>query len=152
MDMRRFEFPAQRGGACFSSGKGWREMSTEEWFMTARSLPTIEDELERLGRPESLDTAVYVIHMPPAGVGLDVCLDGRAVGSQAIARFVKSRQPLLTLHGHIHESPEVTGIWNTRIGESVCIQPGQSLSATAGLICVTGDLRKMAYERFTAQL
>ena len=32
------------------------------------------------------------------------------------ARFVEERQPLLTLHGHIHESVRLTGAWRQRIG------------------------------------
>jgi uncharacterized protein len=32
----------------------------------------------------------------------------------------------LTLHGHIHESPELSGSYFDRIGETVSINPGQS--------------------------
>jgi len=34
-----------------------------------------------------------------------------AVGSIAVRRFIEERQPLLTLHGHIHESARLTGDW-----------------------------------------
>jgi Icc-related predicted phosphoesterase len=37
------------------------------------------------------------------------------VGSIAIKRFMESRQPLLTLHGHIHESARLTQSWRDRI-------------------------------------
>jgi len=30
------------------------------------------------------------------------------------------------LHGHIHEAPEVGGIWIEHLGSTVCINPGQS--------------------------
>jgi len=37
------------------------------------------------------------------------------VGSVAIRRFIAKHQPLLTLHGHIHESARITGAWRDRI-------------------------------------
>ena len=40
------------------------------------------------------------------------------VGSIAVKRFIESRQPLLTLHGHIHESARLTGSWRDRIGRT----------------------------------
>jgi len=43
------------------------------------------------------------------------------VGSIAIRRFIEARQPMLTLHGHIHEAARITGTWMERIGETVCI-------------------------------
>jgi len=38
------------------------------------------------------------------------------VGSIAIQRFIKRKQPLITLHGHIHESSRITGSWMDREG------------------------------------
>ena len=37
------------------------------------------------------------------------------VGSIAIQRFIKTKQPLLTLHGHVHESAQITGWWNEKV-------------------------------------
>ena len=57
-------------------------------------------------------------------------LDGRTVdhvpldvhvGSIAVRRFIEARQPLLTLHGHVHESARLTGAWRDRIGRTVCL-------------------------------
>lgn len=31
----------------------------------------------------------------------------------------------MSLHGHIHESPEMSGIWKATIGKTICIQPRQ---------------------------
>jgi Icc-related predicted phosphoesterase len=33
-------------------------------------------------------------------------------------RFIEARQPLLTLHGHVHESARLTGSWRDRIGRT----------------------------------
>jgi Icc-related predicted phosphoesterase len=38
------------------------------------------------------------------------------VGSIAIERFLTSRQPLVSLHGHVHESARLTGCWRDKIG------------------------------------
>jgi Icc-related predicted phosphoesterase len=42
------------------------------------------------------------------------------VGSIAIKRFIEERQPLLSLHGHIHEAPRLTGAWRERVGRTHC--------------------------------
>ncbi len=39
-------------------------------------------------------------------------------------RWIENRQPLLTLHGHIHESPDLSGRWAERIGSTICVNPG----------------------------
>ena len=43
------------------------------------------------------------------------------VGSIAIRRFIEARQPLLTLHGHVHESARLTGAWRDRLGRTHCL-------------------------------
>ena len=40
------------------------------------------------------------------------------VGSIAIRRFIEDRQPLVTLHGHVHESARLTGSWRDTIGRT----------------------------------
>ena len=51
----------------------------------------------------------------------------------------------LGFHGHIHESPEVTNKWYAKLGNTICIQPGQSSSFTY----VTIDLNTMEFSRHT---
>jgi Icc-related predicted phosphoesterase len=41
------------------------------------------------------------------------------VGSHAVRAVIEKYQPLLTLHGHIHE-----GKGTTRLGRTLCINPG----------------------------
>jgi len=142
MDSPDFVFPPQYGGGILSLPDGWEEVS--DWESHARTLPTIEQELARLPAPDDPDRAVYVIHGPPSGIGLDVVRGGQPVGSSATARFLERVQPRLSLHGHIHESPEESGVWKQRLGRTVCIQPGQS---TADLTVVFGDLETMRFDR-----
>ena len=90
------------------------------------------------------EQAVYIIHMPPVELGLDVCMDGRTVGSESVYEFINKKQPLFSLHGHIHESPDVSGIWKNKIGDTVAIQPGQLEMLTYVII----DTETKAAERF----
>jgi len=124
-DSEDYEFPPQRGLPFVTDKDSPGRMEIEEWFNYAGKLPTIENELDNLPEPEDYSKVIYIFHMPPSNLGLDVCLDGEKVGSKSIFQFISQKQPLLTLHGHIHESPEVTGIWKVNLGDTICVQPGQ---------------------------
>jgi len=92
---------------------------------------TIQRDLDSLAGQEPLDRATFLFHTPPHDTPLDrAALDGKTyehialdvhVGSIAVRRFIETRQPLLTLHGHIHESTRLTGEWKIRLGRTVCI-------------------------------
>lgn len=83
---------------------------------------------------ESPERAIFNLHVPPHGSGLDTAteLDGELrpvltagqphqipVGSSAVRQLIEEYQPMLALHGHIHESRGIT-----RIGRTVAINPG----------------------------
>ncbi len=92
--------------------------------------PTIQEDLEKLAGQDVLTRAIFLFHSPPYQTHLDrAALDGRMVdsapldvhvGSIAIRRFIEARQPLVTLHGHVHESARLTGSWQERIGRTFC--------------------------------
>lgn len=70
---------------------------------------------------------ILVAHAPPHDSRLDALPHvPYPVGSRAVREFIATRQPLVSLHGHIHESPDVTGAYHTDIGSTLCINPGQS--------------------------
>lgn len=94
-------------------------------------LTRINDMAERLSNPE---TAIFNLHPPPYGTKLDLApkLNERLevttsagatvmehVGSQAVHDAIDRHQPLLSLHGHIHESAG-----RDRIGLTTAINPG----------------------------
>jgi Icc-related predicted phosphoesterase len=109
-------------------------ISPEEGFYT-RPVPdhdkryaTIQKDLEQLAGSEALDRAVFLFHSPPYQTKLDrlsghvsirdhAPLDAHA-GSIAVKRFIETRQPRITLHGHIHESARITGCWKEQIGRT----------------------------------
>ena len=43
------------------------------------------------------------------------------VGSIAVKDFILERQPLMTLHGHVHESARITGSWIEQLGQTMAI-------------------------------
>lgn len=101
-------------------------------FFAAR--PTMQEHLETLVDPAlPMDRCVLVTHAPPHGLGLGLLHDHTDVGSRGVRAFIERHQPLLTLSGHIHESPEVSRSWGgnahhtARSGRTTCHQPGQEL-------------------------
>jgi len=101
--------------------------------------------MERLVLLNNTGNAIYVIHKPPSDLDLDQCGNGNQVGSKAIYNFLQRMQPRLSLHGHIHKSPETSGKWRASLGQTVCIQPGQLDPLTYMVI----DLDTMLAERYT---
>ncbi len=89
---------------------------------------TIAAELEEFCGDDDLAGAICLFHCPPYGCGLDrAALDGKQVdhvpldvhiGSIAIKNLIQEKQPLLTLHGHVHESRTLTGKWQEQFGRT----------------------------------
>jgi uncharacterized protein len=123
LDTPNGDIPPQMGPGLLSVRDGWREL--DDWRTYAMGLPTLADELEALVAPETPAECVYVFHMPPGRLGLDLCHGGREVGSAAIRDFLANRRPRLSFHGHIHESPEIGGAWKAHLNDTLCVQPGQ---------------------------
>jgi Icc-related predicted phosphoesterase len=80
------------------------------------------------------ERTIAVLHVPPIGSGLDTCPDldknlkiitqggqvvMKAAGSPAVKAFIEKVQPMLSLHGHIHESPG-----HVRNGRTLMINAG----------------------------
>jgi Icc-related predicted phosphoesterase len=70
-----------------------------------------------------------VFHGPPYGTACDQVARGVHVGSHETRRFLERVRPLLGLHGHIHESPAVSGKFVDRIGPTICVNPGQRMGS-----------------------
>jgi Icc-related predicted phosphoesterase len=112
----------------FSNRTPWdtpRELDEEEIYSRLKAL------VEQLEDPS---TAILNVHVPPYDSSLDTAYEvdeelryvtkgGRpheiATGSKAVRQIIEEVEPLLSLHGHIHESKGVT-----RIGRTVAINPG----------------------------
>jgi Icc-related predicted phosphoesterase len=83
------------------------------------------------------------MHSPPFGTKLDQIEGGTFTGSRSIKEFVERTQPLLTLHGHIHEAPEISGSYVDRIGKTLCVNPGQFTGGRKRLHAVTFEIESV---------
>lgn len=86
-------------------------------------LPTIAEDLAAMAVPP--DPWVFVVHAPPFESHLDRSYGNKAFGSLAVREAIERHQPLLSLHGHVHESPQVSGHWRDKLGRTIAINPGQ---------------------------
>lgn len=121
---------------------GDHEMITFSWtnptpWNTPREKPDeeLEPMLEELcGQVVDKSNAIFNFHAPPYGSSLDLApeLDKNLtqaaerkihVGSKAVAKMIEKYQPLLGLHGHIHESRGAQ-----KIKRTIVINPGSEYS------------------------
>lgn len=102
--------------------------------------------------------SIFNIHVPPFKTGLDtaflvndkqeyVKVGGQPVegpvGSTAVRSAIERYQPLVGLHGHIHESRAVS-----KIGRTVCINPGSEYgeSILRGVLVILEENKVAAYQ------
>jgi uncharacterized protein len=126
-----------------------REMPEEQMLVRLNEMSAAVSD------PENL---IAVVHPPPFDTLLDQApaLDGDLVvqlesgspklvpvGSTAVRSFIEASQPLLGLHGHVHESRAAESI-----GRTVCINPGSEYTegTLAGAIVTLGDRRVLAHQ------
>ncbi|HEY2957880.1 MAG TPA: metallophosphoesterase [Actinomycetota bacterium] len=113
---------------------GWTNPTPWHTFREAEE-PELARRIERaLGAAGDPSTTIFNFHAPPYGSKLDnapalnpdlTYVSGgqalRPVGSTSVRDAVQRFQPLLSLHGHIHESKGAT-----RIGATLALNPGSS--------------------------
>jgi Icc-related predicted phosphoesterase len=126
-DWERYDVSRYLDAGAVSPEEGFRTISVSE---QEKKYATIKDDLERLTEKENLAKAIFLFHTPPYQTKLDLSSLGgkmidhvpldRHLGSIAVRRFIEARQPLLTLHGHVHESARLSHSWRDRIGRTIC--------------------------------
>ncbi len=125
MDDREAPWPPQKNPSYIrSSGRSDRLIPIDPYLYLSGG-ETIAEDLDRLPKPLHPKKAIYVMHSPPFETRLDLIEGGKSVGSRSVKIFIQKNQPLLTLHGHIHESPRLSGAYTDRIGETLSVNPGQ---------------------------
>ena len=97
----------------------------------AELLELIEKEAAKVTDPTR---AIFNLHVPPKDTPIDqavqidaelrpVIKDGMpviaGVGSSAVRTSIERHQPMLALHGHVHESRG-----EARLGRTICLNPG----------------------------
>lgn len=126
-DWERWDVSRHLEPGCVSPEEGFRSVPAKASDVR---FGTIGKDLTALVGEDGLDRAVMLFHAPPYKTNLDrAALDGQSVehvpldvhvGSIAIRRFIEDHQPLVTLHGHVHESARCAGSWRERIGRTWC--------------------------------
>ena len=140
----RFAYEARKRINYQSSGY----KSTPQGWVPFHFMPEMEgnDSIQKdLAKPlfqEKPEKTIYVMHCPPNNTHLDIIGSGEHVGSLAERLFIEERQPYLTLHGHIHETVDISGTFKDRIGGTVCFSPGNH-NVGRRLACLSFDLYNM---------
>mgnify|MGYP006290399437 CR=1 FL=1 len=109
--------------------KDWEKLDTKESkqitdpkhdiISAPKTKGTIEQDMKKMAKAD-----IYVFHCPPFETNLDVLPDKKYVGSKAIRSFIEHRQPLMTFHGHIHETVISSGEYTDKIGGTICLSAG----------------------------
>jgi Icc-related predicted phosphoesterase len=111
---------------------GWTNPTPWDTFREAPE-PDLAAKIEAVAsQVPDMERAIFNFHAPPYGTGLDEApaLDStlrpihggavmKAVGSTAVRDAILTHQPMLSLHGHIHESRGVK-----RMGRTLSMNPG----------------------------
>jgi Icc-related predicted phosphoesterase len=137
LDMDDDQVPDFGAAVWATRANGIGEVDAEEHF---RSNPPLAAEFAAAPTPDN--PWILVAHAPPRGTKLDRLpnLD-YPIGSRAVREFIESRRPLCALHGHVHESPQVTGSYFDEVGGVLCINPGQSHERLQAVLFDTNQLR-----------
>jgi hypothetical protein len=126
-DFERLDLPGdpipQFGGMLWdAAGRCVREADLQRHFGGG---PSMADELAEV--PPLRPPWILVAHAPPYDTKLDrLPKVAYPIGSRAVRQFIEQRQPLCGLHGHVHDSPLVTGSFLDSLGSTPCINPGQN--------------------------
>jgi len=124
-DWEKYDVSRYVDPGCIHPTEGFRTVDPIEDI----EYSTIQQDLETWIKNEDISNAIFLFHSPPYKTFLDrAALDGMMVdhvpldvnvGSIAIKRFIEEKQPLITLHGHIHESTRLTGQWQQQFGKTI---------------------------------
>jgi len=122
----------------------------------------LSEKIEKMASEiRNMNTAIFNIHVPPIDTQLDqapkldsslkpVTAAGNVVmtsaGSTAVRSSIEKHQPLVGLHGHVHESRGTV-----KIGKTMCFNPGSEYNSgiLRGLLCEL-DKDKLKSHMFTS--
>ena len=144
--------PHEMISSSFANPTPWnspRELDEDALFDRLKKLA---DQLEDPGR------AIFNLHVPPYDSRLDSAPDlkpdltprysggqpvMKPVGSRAVRQLIEEFQPLLALHGHIHESKG-----ETRIGRTLALNSGSEYNTGRlhGVVVTMGDERVVSHQ------
>jgi predicted phosphodiesterase len=122
LDTRADEIPPFDGQVWKAERRVFEPVAAAAFFAEQ---PTMQEDLARMTIPA--EPWILVAHAPPRASGLDQLPQvAHPIGSQAVRELIERGQPAVALHGHIHDAHQVTGRYAAEIGDTLCINPGQS--------------------------
>jgi Icc-related predicted phosphoesterase len=123
-DWDRFDISKEIEVGCIAPPDGYHSLPPDH----DPENDTIQNDLQSLINEDNMEFGVFLFHSPPYQTVLDHAnlhtLDPDQqiptinVGSKAIRNFIDEKRPYITLHGHIHESPRITGEWKQSLGRT----------------------------------
>ena len=78
-----------------------------------------EDEIRSILRWDLKEPFILLSHVPPKDTKLDRLFTGGHAGSIAVRDYIITLQPILSIHGHIHEARGID-----RLGKTILVNPG----------------------------
>ncbi len=124
-DWERYDVSRYVDPGCIPPEEGWHSVEQAENII---QYATIKQDLEDIVGENDLSSSIFLFHTPPYQTKLDRAgLDDKMidhvpldlhVGSIAVKNLIMDHQPLLTLHGHVHESTRITGSWKEKLGKT----------------------------------
>ncbi len=141
----------EMAGSGYSNMTPWklpRDMDEDELYVKLEEL---------VSQVKDYSNAIFCIHVPPYDTGMDLAIyldkdlkyqhagqpiEG-PVGSHAVSKIIDKYQPLITLHGHIHES-RCFYKW----GRTMCFNPGSEYGEgiLRGVIVILKGPKMEAYQ------
>jgi Icc-related predicted phosphoesterase len=102
-----------------------------DYSILKNEISNIKDDLAKIAKKYNPQKTIFLFHQPPYGKNLDMIeksnkwFDGDIhIGSKSIRDFINKHKPLLTLHGHIHET--------VLVSKKFIEKPPKTYSVTAG--------------------
>lgn len=133
-------------------------------FKAPRELPEdkLYEKIEAMARKvEKMQNCIFNMHCPPINSELDTCQELDATlrpvfrsgqpsmiggGSTSVRKAIEEHQPLLGLHGHIHECK-----CSAKIGRTLCLNPGSQYSeGILNGVIVNVDEKSIKSHQFTS--
>lgn len=112
---------------------------------------SIEDDLEKLISDIPAGKLVLITHAPPSDTNTDLIKDSNGnllhVGSRAIRKIIEKKQPVLSLHGHIHDTVQNSGIFPDYIGKTKCCAVSNNHIGVNPFIVEINTLPQITVER-----
>ncbi len=137
-DWEKYDVSCYVDPGCIPPEEGYHSVPES---LDEKKFDSIKKDLENLSIEKNKHQLICLFHSPPYQTKLDrAALDDQYIdqvplnphiGSIAIRQFIEQNQPLLTLHGHVHESTRLTGSWRDQIGNTFCFNAAHDGSELA---------------------